>query len=82
MGLRARMLFAYGSLMVSRRSGCVVAQHSSLKGHLDDQVFVLQLHEEDRVHRTRCPATASVRSSVIMRDDDAEVVDALAPIAG
>ena len=60
----------------------MVAQHSSLEGYLDDQVLVLRLHEEGRVHRTRCPAAVSVRSSVIMRDDDAEVVDALAPIAG
>ena len=36
MDLRARALFAYGSLMASRRSGRVVTQCSGLKGDVDD----------------------------------------------
>ena len=66
MGLRARALFVYGSFMASHRSGRAVAQRSGLKGHVDDQVLALQLHEEDRVRRARYLAAASARSSVSM----------------
>ena len=52
--------------MASRRSGRVVAQRSGLKGHVDYQVVVLRLLEEDRVRRARHPAAASARSSVSM----------------
>ena len=66
MGPCARALFAYDSLMASRMSGRVVAQRSGLKGHVDYEVVVLWLHEEDRVRRARHPAAASARPSVSM----------------
>ena len=40
-------------VMAKRSSEHVVAQRSGLKGHVDDQFVVLQLHEEDRVHHAR-----------------------------
>ena len=74
MGLRAHALFAYGSLMASRRSGRVVAQHSGSKGHVNDQVVVLRLHEEDYVRRVRYPA----RGWCALERDNAEVIKSLA----
>ena len=74
MALRVLALFAYGSLIASCRSWCVVAQRSGLKGHVDDQVVVLWLHEEDGVHRARYPA----RGRCAPERDDAEVISPLA----
>ena len=74
MGLRAHALFAYGSLMASRRSGRVVAQHSGSKGHVNDQVVVLRLHEEGRVRRACYPA----HGQCALEREDAEVINFLA----
>ena len=73
MGLSARALFVYGSLIASRTSRQVVAQHSGLKGHVDDQVVVLR-HEEDRVSRARYPACGRCA----LEGDDAEHINFLA----
>ena len=74
MGLRVHALFAYGSLIVSCRSRCVVAQPSGLKGHDDDQVVILRFHEEDSVRRGRYPA----HGRCALERDHAEVISPIA----